>query len=80
MGYENVAGDVTGQSVTLTLPAGVEGNKFISATTTMTDNSTDGFGHTSEFGALVEGNLVPAGSVTPAPEAQLASTGRNSSL
>ena len=80
LGYENVAGDVTGQSVTLTLPAGVEGNKFISATTTMTDNSTDGFGHTSEFGALVEGNLVPTGSVTPAPEAQLASTGRNSSL
>lgn len=80
LGYENVAGDVTGQSVTLTLPAGVEGNKFISATTTMIDNSTDGFGHTSEFGALVEGNLVPTGSVTPAPAATLASTGRNSSL
>ena len=80
LGYENVAGDVTGQSVTLTLPAGVEGNKFISATTTMIDNSTDGFGHTSEFGALVEGNLVPTGSVTPAPAATLASTGRNSSI
>lgn len=80
LGYENVAGDVTGQSVTLTLSAGVEGNKFISATTTMIDNSTDGFGHTSEFGALVEGNLVPTGSVTPAPAATLASTGRNSSL
>ena len=80
LGYENIAGDVTGQSVTLTLPAGVEGNKFISATTTMTDNSTDGFGHTSEFGALVEANLVPTGSVTPAPAATLASTGRNSSL
>jgi len=80
LGYENVAGDVTGQSVTLTLPSGVEGNKFISATTIMTDESSDGFGHTSEFGALVEGNLVPTGSVTPTSSDNtvgLASTGRN---
>ena len=80
LGFENVAGDVTGQSVTFTLPAGVEGNKFISATTTMTDNSNDGFGHTSEFGALVEGNLVPATSVTPAAAATLAPTGNSSYL
>ncbi len=75
LGFENVAGDVTGQSVTFTLPAGVEGNKFISATTTMTDASNDGFGHTSEFGALVEGTLIPTGSVTPTP-ATLAPTGK----
>ncbi len=75
LGYQNVAGDVTGQTATFTLPSGVEGNKFISATTTMTDNSNDGFGHTSEFGALVEGNLVPSGSVTPTP-ATLAPTGK----
>lgn len=79
LGFENVAGDVTGQSVTFTLPAGVEGNKFISATTTMTDASNDGFGHTSEFGALVEGNLVPASGVTPTTDT-LASTGHSSYL
>ena len=45
----------------------------------MTDNSNDGFGHTSEFGALVEGNLVPTGSVTPTTET-LASTGHSSYL
>ncbi len=78
LGTENVAGDVTNQSVTFTLPSGVEGNKFISATTTMRDNSNDGFGHTSEFGALVEGNLVPSGGVTPNPAANVvAATGRN---
>ncbi len=77
LGTENVAGDVTNQSVTFTLPSGVEGNKFVSATTTMTDNSTDGFGHTSEFGALVEANLIPA-SVTPSPASSVvAATGRN---
>lgn len=79
LGYQNVAGDVTGQSVTFTLPAGQVGNKFVSATTTMIDSSTDGFGHTSEFGALVESNFVPTGSVTPSP-ATLASTGDNSHL
>ena len=79
LGYQNVAGDVTGQTATFTLPSGVEGNKFISATTTMTDNSNDGFGHTSEFGALVEGNLVPSGSITPAP-ATLAPTGNSALL
>lgn len=79
LGYQNVAGDVTGQSVTFTLPAGVEGNKFVSATTTMIDSSTDGFGHTSEFGALVESNFVPTGSITPAP-ATLAPTGNSALL
>jgi len=55
-----VAGDVTGRSATITLPAGVSGTKQISAVTTMTDVSTDGFGHSSEFAADVQGNLIAA--------------------
>lgn len=75
LGSDTVSGDVTGRQVTITLPAGVDGSKYISATTTMTDNSTDGFGHTSEFGANVQATLVPA---TPNPvSSALASTGQN---
>lgn len=51
LGATTVAGDVTDAVANLTLPAGVSGPKYISAVTTMTDNSTDGFGHSSEFSA-----------------------------
>lgn len=61
IGSDTVAGDVTNRSVNLTLPSGVSGAKFITATTTMTDASTDGFGHTSEFSANnIEVTLIPA--------------------
>jgi hypothetical protein len=66
LGSDTVSGDVTGQQVTLTLPTGVDGSKHISALTTMTDNSTDGFGHTSEFSADVQATLIPS-NVAPTP-------------
>lgn len=75
LGSDTVSGDVTGRQATITLPSGVDGSKYITATTTMTDNSTDGFGHTSEFAADVQATLVPA---TPSPAANvLATTGLN---
>jgi titin len=60
LGAETVSGDVTNRTVTLTLPAGVSGAKYLSATTTMTDASIDGFGHSSEFSANLLGTLVAA--------------------
>lgn len=60
LGAETVAGDVTNRTVTLTLPAGVSGAKYLSATTTMTDASIDGFGYSSEFSANLLGTLVAA--------------------
>jgi hypothetical protein len=80
LGYDTVAGDVSGKQVTITLPAGVDGSKYITATTTMIDNSTDGFGHSSEFSADVQATLVPVvptPSPTPTPANILATTGRN---
>lgn len=59
LGSDTVAGDVTARQANITLPAGVEGTKFITATTTMTDSSTDGFGHTSEFAENIVGTLMP---------------------
>lgn len=60
LGSDTVAGDVTGQQVTITLPNGVDGSKYITATTTMTDASDDGFGHTSEFAENVQATLIAA--------------------
>ncbi len=60
LGSQTVAGDVTGQVATLTLPAGVSGAKYISAVTTMTDSSSDGFGHSSEYSANFLATLVEA--------------------
>ncbi len=79
LGSDTVAGDVNGRSATLTLPAGVDGSKYVSATTTMTDASDDGFGHTSEFAADVQATLVPVSPTpTPSPAANvLATTGLN---
>jgi titin len=73
LGSDTVSGDVTGKQVTITLPVNVSGTKYISAVTTMTDNSTDGFGHSSEFAADVEANLEPV--VVPIIPSILASTG-----
>ena len=76
LGSDSVSGDVTGRQATITRPAGVDGSKQITAVTIMTDASTDGFGHSSEFAADVEATLVPA--VAPSPtDAILASTGQN---
>lgn len=78
LGFETIAGDVSNQSVTFTLPDGADGNKFVSATTTMTDASADGFGHTSEFGVLVEADLVATeADGANAPDGILADTGQN---
>ncbi len=76
LGSDTVSGDVTGRQATITLPAGVEGTKYISAVTTMTDNSTDGFGHSSEFAEDLQGTLVATTSST----SSLASTGQNTKL
>ncbi|HMS23802.1 MAG TPA: LPXTG cell wall anchor domain-containing protein [Candidatus Saccharibacteria bacterium] len=58
IGSDTIAGDVTNRSVTIDLPSGVSGPKYISSTTTMTDASDDGFGHTSEFSLNVLATLV----------------------
>jgi hypothetical protein len=60
LGSDTVSGDVTGQEITITLPNGVDGSKYITATATMTDASDDGFGHTSEFAENVQATLVAA--------------------
>lgn len=76
LGSDTISGDVTGRQATITLPAGVDGSKQITAVTIMADASTDGFGHSSEFAADVEATLVPV--VAPSPTSSvLASTGRN---
>jgi len=76
IGSDTIPGDVTDRESTITLPAGVEGNKQITAITTMISDATPtGFGHSSEFAANIEGTLVPATS-NPAASV-LAATGRN---
>lgn len=79
LGSDSVAGDVTGRQATITLPAGVSGSKFISATNTMTDASDDGFGHTSEFSEIVGADLIAATveEETPTTDEPLADTGLN---
>ncbi len=75
LGADIVDGDVTERTVTLDVPKGVNGTKFLTATTTMTDDSDDGFGHTSEFSATLEAILEgpDSGSVID----NLADTGRS---
>lgn len=75
LGFDTVSGDVTNRSATITLPSGVSGAKYITAITTMTDASGDGYGHSSEFSANTLATLVAATS-TPA-SASLADTGSN---
>lgn len=79
LGSDTVSGDVTGRQATITLPAGVSGDKFITATTTMTTDQTEtGFGHTSEFAADVQATLAPVDPVpVPTPSNILANTGQN---
>lgn len=79
LGSDTVAGDVTGKQVTLTLPSGVDGSKYITAVTTMIDNSTDGFGHSSEFAADVQASLLPP-NPTPGPTPGPTPSGNSSSL
>lgn len=62
LGADTVSGDVTNRTATVTLPSGVSGTKFITAVTTMTDSSADGFGHSSEFSAVLQASLVAASS------------------
>lgn len=82
LGSDFVSGDVTGRQTTITLPSGVSGAKYIVATTTTTDNSTDGFGHSSEFSANTAATLVAAtangGGAGAASD--LANTGQNTVL
>lgn len=77
LGSDTVSGDVTGRTANITLPAGVDGSKYISAVTIMTTNLTDsGFAHSSEFAEDVQATLVPE--VAPSPATTiLASTGQN---
>lgn len=84
IGADTVSGDVTNRQVTITLPSGISGSKYISAVTTMTTNSTNsGFGHSSEFAANVQATLVAAtesggsGSSSSASSIGLADTGDN---
>ena len=81
IGSDTIAGDVTNRSATITLPSGVSGTKYITATTTMTDNSTDGFGHTSEFALNVQANFVAAtGGSSATSSESLADTGGNTRI
>ena len=81
IGSDTIAGDVTNRSATITLPSGVSGTKYITATATMTDNSTDGFGHTSEFALNVQANFVAAtGGSSATSSESLADTGGNTRI
>lgn len=77
LGSDTISGDVTGQSATLTLPSGVPDDYYVTATTTMTDDSTDGFGHTSEFSASVEAVANNSSSNDDTESTTLADTGQN---
>lgn len=60
LGSADVAGDVTGQTETITLDPGVvtTGDYDISATVTEIDGSIDGFGATSEFSAFLNDQSI----------------------
>ena len=77
LGSDTVSGDVTNRQATITLPAGVSGTKYIVATTTMTDASADGFGHSSEFSANTQAVLAAATTNGGGAGSDLANTGRN---
>ena len=53
IGADTVAGDVTGETFTVNNTGLDSGTYYFTATTTMSDVSTDGFGHTGEFAASV---------------------------
>ena len=72
LGSDTVPGSVAGQSKTLTLPGSVPADYYVTAVTTMTDVSSDGFGHSSEFSAPVQATLA-----NTASQVTLASTGQN---
>ena len=61
LGSDTVAGDVTGKSKTLSLPGSVPSDYYITAVTTMTDASSDGFGHSSEFSAAIAATTATPG-------------------
>lgn len=84
LGYDLVAGDVAGQSKTLTLPGSVPDDYYVTAVATMTDASADGFGHSSEFSAAAaavsNGGATGgggAGSDSSSSSGDLADTGEN---
>ena len=76
LGSDTVAGDVTGQSKTLTLPGSVPADYYVTAVTTMTDVSSDGYGHSSEFSAAVQAIAAP---VPPDPTPTPSPSGTSSS-
>ncbi len=83
LGSDIVPGSVTGQSVTLTLPGSVPADYYVTAVTTMTDVSADGYGHSSEFSAPVQAiaaSPTPGPTPTPSPSetssSSLANTGQ----
>ncbi len=80
LGSDTVAGSVTGQSATLTLPGSVPADYYVTAVTTMTDASVDGFGHSSEFSAPVLAVVGSAGSTISTTTDSLANTGDNTHL
>lgn len=72
LGSDSISGDVSGRTIVLDIPASIAGKvQYITATTTMTDTSSDGFGSTSEFSAYYPGTTMsPLATVTsggPAP-------------
>lgn len=80
LGSDVVPGSVTGQSATLTLPGSVPADYYVTAVTTMTDVSSDGYGHSSEFSAAVQAIAAsPTPDPTPSPSGG-GTTGSSSSL
>lgn len=85
LGSDTVSGDVSGRSVNLSLPSSVPSSYFVTAITTMTDASADGFGHSSEFSAAVAATAAGgggssgggAGSGASGSSGDLAATGEN---
>ncbi len=86
LGSTNVAGSVTNAIASLNIPSSFNsGNYAITATTTAKDDSTDGFGSTSEFSAVLGAQTVLAAvnttnNTTTTAGGSLANTGQNSTL
>ncbi len=79
LGSDIVPGSVTGQSATLNLPGSVPADYYVTAVTTMTDVSSDGYGHSSEFSAPVQAIAAPV-PVPPTPTPTPSPSGNSSSL
>jgi CSLREA domain-containing protein len=80
LGSKDIAGDVTDEVANLSIPSSfTTGSYAITATTTEIDNSSDGFGSTSEFAGNLDNQTITAATVSQGlGQAELAETGSSS--